>query len=454
MIAMVVAAHPDDDVIGCGGAIAAHAQFSHKVGVLYLTSGERGCPGLSPEESAKIRESEAKASNEILGSEIIDFWHLPDGQLKYSEELKNKLRETIRHYAPDVLYVTHEKESHQDHRVAYKLVKEAVKEIYANIEVLLTEVWTPQQRTDRVLDLGSITKNDSLIEAKMKAIWEHKSQVERGHFDQAALSLARYRGIMQGCCEYAEVFCRLREGEGMRITVGLLTYAPSIAHPRAEYARKTLESTIEYLDPGDNILQFHIADDGSDPKHIELLTAICRNAGYEPTYSNAERGGYGKSYNLMMQTVHQISDLVIPLEDDWELTRPLKLEYLAKALDENPDIRSIRLGYLGITQPLIGTVAFRSGMTYLLLDPNSPEPHVFCGHPRIETVDYERDIGPWPEGIRAGETEWEVTHRWPARVGVAWPLDIGLPASQDWGSIYAHIGSVSFNQDIPEGAHA
>jgi hypothetical protein len=265
----------------------------------------------------------------------------------------------------------------------------------------------------------------------------------------AALSLARYRGIMQGHCEYAEVYNRMREGDGMRITIGMLTYAPSIAHPRAEYARTTLESTLKFIDPGDNTLQVHIADDGSDPQHIEILKGIASQYGYEATVTNAERGGYGKSYNLMCQAVHSNSDLVLPLEDDWELTRPLKLEYLAKALDENPDIRSIRLGYLGITQPLVGTVAFRSGMTYLLLDPNSPEPHVFCGHPRLETVEYQRDIGAWPEGLRAGETEWEVTHRWPARTGVAWPLDIGLPASQDWGSIYAHIGSESFNELVP-----
>lgn len=443
MKAMVIAAHPDDDVIGCGGAIIAHTKAGHTVGVLYLTSGERGCPGLSLEESTKIRESEAEASNKIMGSDILGFWHLPDGKLTYNEELKERIVEAIKGYVPDVLYVTHEKESHQDHRVAYRLVKEAVKEINLNIEVLLTEVWTPQQRTDRVLCLASV------IDQKIEAIRAHKSQTERGHFDEAALSLARYRGIMQGKCEHAEVFCRLREGDGMRITVGLLTYAPSVNHPRAEYARKTLTSTLSYIDPGDNILQVHIADDGSDPKHIDQLVAICREYGFEPTLSNSERGGYGKSYNLMCQVVHPISDLVLPLEDDWELTRILKLEYLAKALDENPEIRSIRLGYLGITQPLIGTVAFRSGMTYLLLDPNSPEPHVFCGHPRLETVDYQRDIGPWPEGLRAGETEWEVTHRWPARNGVAWPLDIGLPASQDWGSIYAHIGSVSLNELIP-----
>ena len=448
MRVLVVASHPDDDAIGCGGAIINHVQQGYTVGVLYLTSGERGCPGLSVEESIEIRESEAKASNAAMGSEILGFWHLPDGNLTYSVDLRNRLIEQIKEFLPDTIYVTHEKESHADHRVAAKLVRESVKELNFNVEVLFTEVWTPMQRTDRVLCLAGVA------EKKMEAVQLHKSQVERGHFDEAALALARYRGIMQGRCEYAEVYNRMREGDGMRITVALLTYAPSVAHPRAEYARKTLESTIQYLDPGDNTLHFHIADDGSDPQHVELLRKICQNAGYEPSVTNSERGGYGKSYNLMMQAVHSSSDLIMPLEDDWELTRPLKLEYLAKALDENPDIRSIRLGYLGITQPLLGTVAFRSGMTYLLLDPNSPEPHVFCGHPRIETVEYQRDVGAWPEGLRAGETEWEVTHRWSARTGVAWPLDIGLPASQDWGAIYAHIGSVSFNQDIPEGAHA
>lgn len=447
-VVLVVAAHPDDDALGAGGAIINHVRQGHEVGVLYLTSGERGCPGLSPEESTTIRESEALESNNIMGSDILGFWRLPDGKLTYSVELRNRLVQEIKDYDPDVIYVTHDKESHTDHRVANRLVKEAVKEMNFKGEVLLTEVWTPQQRADRVLCLADIT------DKKMEAVRAHKSQVERGHFDDAALALARFRGVMQGRCEYAEVYNRMRESDGMRITVALLTYAPSVDHPRAEYARKTLESTLTNLDPGDNTLHIHIADDGSDPKHIELLTAICRNYGYEPSVTNSERGGYGKSYNLMMQAVHSSSDLIMPLEDDWELTRILKLEYLAKALDENPEIRSIRLGYLGITQPLIGTVAFRSGMTYLLLDPNSPEPHVFCGHPRIETVEYQRDVGAWPEGIRAGETEWEVTHRWPARTGVAWPLDIGLPASQDWGCYFAHIGSVSFNQDIPEGAHA
>ena len=236
----------------------------------------------------------------------------------------------------------------------------------------------------------------------------------------------------------------------MRIAINLLTYAPSVDHPRAKYARITLESTLKNIDVGPyNTLRLHIADDGSDPQHVRELIEIARKYDIEPTVTNALRGGYGKSYNLSCQVLHAHNDLILPLEDDWELIRPLKLEYLVRALDQKNEIQSIRLGYLGITQALIGTVIFRAGMTYLLFDQNSPEPHIFCGHPRIETVEYQQSIGSWPEGIGAGSTEWDIAHRDASRIGVAWPLDIGLPASQDWGAIFAHIGSVSFNGEIP-----
>lgn len=233
----------------------------------------------------------------------------------------------------------------------------------------------------------------------------------------------------------------------------LLTYAPSVDHPRAQYARRTLEALMKNLNPGPyNELRLHIADDGSDPRHVEGLVEIARQHGFEPTITNSLRGGYGKNYNLACQVLHWNNDLILTMEDDWELMRPLSLEYLARALYSNPEIRSIRLGYMGVTRPLHGVVVFRSGMTYLILDPRSEEPHVFAGHPRLETVEYQQSIGAWPEGLRAGQTEWEITHREAARLGVAWPLDLGIPASADWGSLFIHIGTVSFNQDIPEGA--
>lgn len=444
---LVVAPHPDDEAIGCGGFILRNLAVGNEVLTLFLTQGEHGMPGLDINTAASIRVEEAVIASEILGSTIYATWNEPDGGLTYSQDLMFRLKETIEAIKPDVVLVTHERESHPDHRAAGMLVREALSHIENPPEALTYEVWTPHVRVSRVMDITDV------MDIKLSAIRAHQSQVVRTAFDTAAEGLNRYRGIMNGKCEYAEVFGKLHQSgaEEMKITLALLTWAPTVDHPRALYARRTLDAALNNIDPGDgNELRVHIADDGSDPQHVRELTEICRKYGYEPTITNSERGGYGKSYNLMMQACHDSSDYILPLEDDWELTRPLNLGPVVKAMDASSGtVRCVRMGYLGFTQQLKGTVVSFGGSLYLLLDPDSPEPHVFAGHPRLETVAFQRDVGSWPEGIAAGATEWEVTHRWPARTGVAWPLDLGVPASQDWGTLFAHIGAEGVGEVNP-----
>jgi hypothetical protein len=73
-----------------------------------------------------------------------------------------------------------------------------------------------------------------------------------------------------------------------------------------------------------------------------------------------------------------------------------------------------------------------------LLDGDSPEPHVFAGHPRLETVGYQRRVGEWPEGLLPGETEFSVAHYQWARMGVVWPMDLVKPS----GDLFCHIGTI------------
>jgi hypothetical protein len=74
-----------------------------------------------------------------------------------------------------------------------------------------------------------------------------------------------------------------------------------------------------------------------------------------------------------------------------------------------------------------------------VLDPNSPEPHVFAGHPRLERVSYQREVGEWPTGMDPNETEFAVAHVRRARMGVAWPL--GLDPREGYG-LFAHVGTL------------
>ena len=186
-------------------------------------------------------------------------------------------------------------------------------------------------------------------------------------------------------------------------------------------------------------LHFHLADDGSGAGFREEIMEHAReHYGDNVSVSNSEGRGYGASYNLATQSVHQIADLIVPIEDDWELQRPFNLDVFAAALRARSDFKCIRMGYIGYTDILRATFFYEAGAHYLLLDPDSPEKHVFAGGPRIETREFERELGEWPEITTAGGTELEVAGRPESRQGVLWPIDSISPS----GNLFAHIGTI------------
>lgn len=215
------------------------------------------------------------------------------------------------------------------------------------------------------------------------------------------------------------------------LSVVLLTYN------RLEYAKRTLRRLGENLQTVHPI-KFIIASDGDTPEYIsELHEIACMRFGHPSvTHTNSERGGYGRNYNLAMQSAHE-NEWIMPVEDDWELTRPFNVDDVIADM-EVLGFGCARLGYIGYTQDLRGTL--RAGPKcghWLALDPDSPEPHVFAGHPRIERRGWSRAVGPWMEGLKPGETEFEITHRPAARRAVGWPLDLIKPS----GDLFAHIGT-------------
>lgn len=225
------------------------------------------------------------------------------------------------------------------------------------------------------------------------------------------------------------------------IAVNFLTYCPDVNHPRAEYARECLNSLLALLTYEGGQLIWHIADDGSPQEHRNSLVEQCREWSIIPTVSNSEHRGYGANYNLSTQYTHQ-ADMVLCLEEDWQLIRQFDLTNLANALMAYQGIRCIRLGRIGWTGELRGSLIQVEDQTFLLFDPMSSEHHVFAGGPRLETVDFERKLGPWPEGLRAGTTEWEVCKRLESRIGIAWPLDAGVNSTELHSTLFNHIGYV------------
>ncbi len=242
-----------------------------------------------------------------------------------------------------------------------------------------------------------------------------------------------------------------------------LTELPAVAivlytYDRLSTAQQTLRALAAFL-LYDGPLILHIADDGSpdlpegadgegEVAYVEELRQFAEGILLDTSdvmTTVSDRMGYGGSYNAASQVTHAYAEVLLPLEDDWELSRPFDITPLVRAL-QDPRVNCIRLGYIGYTQALRGeiidvTIEGDHLGKFLLFDEDSPERHVFAGHPRLETREFQKAVGPWPERIQAGQTEFDVSGRPESRKGVVWPLDLGLPGSQRRDSLFRHIGA-------------
>lgn len=222
-----------------------------------------------------------------------------------------------------------------------------------------------------------------------------------------------------------------------KLAIVLLTYN------RLDYAQKTLEYAIRHCKySGD--LHVHIADDGSPDDYVHQLMITAGSLGLNPTYTITPRRGYGGSYNAAMKTLLNEVDYVLPLEDDWQLTEDLNLDFLTGVLEDESRINCIRLGYIGYFHPLFAEFLYIRNHHFLLLDPKSPSQYIFSGGPRVERISYTREIGPWLELAPAGETELDVCRRDASRNGVAWPVDLIKPS----GGLFVHFGARSIKDAL------
>jgi LmbE family N-acetylglucosaminyl deacetylase len=214
---LVIAPHPDDDILGCGGSIAQHIRKGDCVTIVYMTSGEamENAPRSAAHNLKTLREQEARAAANVLGVTNLIFLCYPDGQLPQPKnpELNAKiviqLIEKLREHKPDILYIPHKYDKHADHRITNELVLQAIAQTkqapheawLAALTILCYEIWTPLQNANRHVDISH------LIDLKLTALRKHASQLNKRAYDDAILGLNRYRGVMMGKgARYAESF--------------------------------------------------------------------------------------------------------------------------------------------------------------------------------------------------------------------------------------------------------
>ncbi len=107
---LVMAAHPDDAELGCGGTILNHVAAGYKVGIVDFTKGELGTRG-----TPKTREEESIHSAKILGLTARENLNLPDGFFQNSKEHQLAVIKAVRKYQPSIVLANATHDRHPDH---------------------------------------------------------------------------------------------------------------------------------------------------------------------------------------------------------------------------------------------------------------------------------------------------------------------------------------------------
>lgn len=205
MNVLVIAPHPDDECLGCGGAICSHVEAGDRVAVAFLTSGERGVPDVSPDELAPLREREAEQAAKVLGVSGTEFFRGTDSLVrKHRIQLTTQLVATLLREQPQLVYLPHPEDGHADHTVVLSMVQTALADETLPVpELRGYEVWAPMRFYDHTLDVTDF------MPRKIRALRCHRSQLRDLNYVRAIRGLNAYRGAIAGRWDYAEVFQKL-----------------------------------------------------------------------------------------------------------------------------------------------------------------------------------------------------------------------------------------------------
>lgn len=216
---LIVAAHPDDEVLGAGGTISKHAKSGDQVSVLILGDGVTS-RGAGPEE-IKRRTDQAKKAADILGVKDIILEALPDNKFDSVPllDIVKKVEAALDKIKPNIVYTHFSDDLNIDHRLTFQAVLTAcrpqpeffVKKIMS-FEILSSTEW--QEKKKKSLFCPTYYNDiDDFIDKKIKAMEVYSEELKSYPHPRSKEGIkisAQYRGMEVGL-KYAEAFQMVRD---------------------------------------------------------------------------------------------------------------------------------------------------------------------------------------------------------------------------------------------------
>ena len=222
---IIVVAHPDDEVLGCGGSMAKWVQSGDDVHVLILSEGVTSRDKIPDRNSRKFELSKlSKSAHEagnVLGVKSVNLLDFPDNRMDSLDllDVVKEVEQFIEKLQPMVVITHHGGDLNVDHQVVHKSVITACRPQpgYPVKRILSFEVPSATEWQSPTFDIPFVPNwfedISETLELKKKALKTYKSEMREWPHTRsikAVEHLARWRGATVGY-EAAEAFMLVRE---------------------------------------------------------------------------------------------------------------------------------------------------------------------------------------------------------------------------------------------------
>ena len=237
---LVLAPHPDDESLTCGGSLVRHTRSGDPVKVVFLTDGSKGnfTQEYSDRGYVELRRQEATEACRILGIHDLDFWDQPDRALAVEPETISALCSLLNDYEPGLVYAPSPQEFHPDHRAAAQLLWRAIERSGIETRVAFYESNRPIH-VSHLVDIGEV------VQTKTRACDAYASQLRHHPYTELATALSRYRSLtLPLSVKHAEGFFVLSSSEMRGRPVDWFTVRQHLPMAPSEESTRPLVSVI------------------------------------------------------------------------------------------------------------------------------------------------------------------------------------------------------------------
>ena len=193
---LVIAPHPDDEVLGMGGTIK---KLSKKNKIILCVVSEGATAQYKDKKMIKVRRDSCKKAAKILGISQTIFLDYPDMRLNLSHlDINKKLEEIIEKYRPEIVYTAPKNDLNLDHQMVFNCTLVACRPKSGVKQILCYEI----QGNTKVPFVPNVFENiEKEFSYKIKGFKMYKSEIEEFPNPRSIIAienLAIMRGIESG----------------------------------------------------------------------------------------------------------------------------------------------------------------------------------------------------------------------------------------------------------------